>query len=482
MDRPENPDDLSAYIREKKKNESEEDMLDISAAIAQMDAEAEIQNTAEMIWRDGMALRYICSSCHESHVGDEIAIQAMILSYAATRIINSEGIHISLSGAAGTGKSHAAATAAKHLPPPAVLDARLSNKALYYHDIMCRTVLIMDDQELTEDMQELIKVASTDWNKPAEYLTVNNQKAVTLTLPPKCPFWIVKANLNGDEQILDRQLVIWTDEGTEQRKQIQGALFSKAADPNIITEVDHADICRQIWRQVPPENIVIIPYAEEIECDELMDPRNIKLLLDLIRAAALMNGTSRVHPENQLNPDQIPAAIIEDARQAGTVPIPPTIVTAEYEDFKTAAQIINPLLQNKGGSQKLKLSSAANRILDFLAHETTSRIISYEEIRNRTRMSIIQLSRAINGRADRGTDGLLAVCPSIEIVDETIVRDGGGTYRRKALKWDYENYQVWRACTGMFFIDPKKAQRAIDAYWVRIHASATQNNAEVKVV
>lgn len=382
-----------------------------------------IKELAEDIWQSGEALNYMCASCAKLHVGDKTAIRAMLLSYAAVRVLNGEGLHISISGSAGTGKSHGAATAAKHLPEGAVMDARVSDKALYYHQIKEGTVLLLDDQELSEDLQELLKVASTDWSKQATYLTVNNQKAVELKLPAKCPFWVVKANLNGDEQILDRQLVIWTDESTKQLRSIQQTIFHTAANPNIRIGDADAAVCREIWNHIEPA-VVTIPYAEGIGCDEHMDPRNIKILISLIQAHALMAGPQRER-EGEL-------------------------VEATLDDFQAAANIINPLLGNKGGSQKLKLSSGAARVLEFLAEQKTG-VIPFENIREATGLNQSTLSHALYGRDGKQTDGLLGVCPALEIVEDTVSRVGGGIIRRKAVNWSKATYQAWIGATGMFY-------------------------------
>lgn len=382
---------------------------------------------AKFIYEEGKALEYICESCSKIHVGDATAIACMILSYAATRIRNSEGIHISLSGPAGTGKTHCGKTAAEHLPDGAVMSARVSDKALFYHDIKSGTVLLMDDQELTEDFQELLKVASSDWNKAAEYLTVNNQKALKLTLPARCPFWVVKANLNGDEQVLDRQLVIWTDESYEQLRSIQEAIFAAAASPGKVTEHESVIISRQVWQHIKPATVVI-PWASDIECSEHMDARNIKLLVALIQAHALMVGSKR-EKDGDGN------------------------IIADKDDFIAAARLMNPLLQNKGGSQKLKLSSAASALLDFLKKEQSGDI-PFDEVRKYTKMSKAILTQALYGRNDTQTEGLLAVCPAADVVEvsvSTTLSNGVvRSSRQKAIRWSKDAYDKWLESAGIF--------------------------------
>ena len=385
-----------------------------------------IKEQARVIYESGKMLEYICESCAKSHVGDKTAIKAMILSYAATRIRNSDGIHISLSGSAGTGKSHTGKTVAEHLPKGAVSDARISDKALYYHDIKSNTVLLLDDQELSEDLQELLKVASTDWHVPAKYITVRNQKAESLEHPARCPFWIIKANLNGDEQILDRQLVIWTDESLEQRVSIQNAIFAAAANPEQTGDRIETEISREMWAYVDRE-VVVIPWAADIECSEHMDARNIKLLIALIQSFALLAAPLRTHDANGY-------------------------LVADKDDYYAASKLMNPLLQNKGGSQKLKLSSNASRLLDFLKGEP-SRIISYDELMSALKMSAAALTQAIHGRKDTQTDGLLAVCPAVQVVTYSTTDTAGSNTRttsRKALQWSIETYNRWLESAGVF--------------------------------
>ena len=159
-----------------------------------------------------------------------------------------------------------------------------------------------------------------------------------------------------------------------------------------------------------------------------MDSRNVKLLIALIQSHALMAGAKRERsPEGYL--------------------------IADREDFVAAAKLMNPLLQNKGGSQKLKLSSAASALLDFLK-KNPSGDIPFDEVRQFTKMSKAVLSQALYGRNDTQTEGLLAVCPAADVVDvstttttkEGIVRSS----RQKAIRWSKGTYDRWLESAGIF--------------------------------
>ena len=391
---------------------------------------------ARHIYESGRALDFLCESCRRVHVGDSPAIRTMFLSYAATRVTNGDGIHISISGDAGTGKSHACMTVARRLPEHAIITDRLSDKSLFYHEIPERTVILMDDQELTPDFMELLKVASTYWNLPANYRTVQNGKAVTLSIAARCPFWICKANLNGDEQILDRQLLFWTDTSEEQRRAVQEALMRAAQGLEETDESGDLVICRAIWNFIPCAEVVA-PFADRIKCSEQLDPRNIKLMIAMIRAAALMDASNRRRDRHNR-------------------------VIAEIKDYETAAAIMNPILQNKGGSQKLKLSAAAASVLEYLAAQNKP-LIQFADVRRATGLSQAQLSQALYGRKDCEWSGLMAICPAIEVVNLSESESDGDTatakrksITRRAIKWGVETYKTWNVSNFGFYLEAEK--------------------------
>lgn len=421
--------DISAYCETpySQANGNTVSEIDISDVISGLDE-------ADRQWQNGTALEYMLESCAKVHKGDVTAITFMFLSYASTRVINGDGIHICLSGSAGTGKSHTAETVAEHLPTGAVMSAGVSDKALYYHEsYKPGTVFIIDDQELSESFQEAIKKATTSWDKPTTYLTVANQKEKTLTIKERCPFWLVKANLTGDEQIHDRMLMLWTDETSEQRITIQQQVFLSALKPDIKMDDTSQKICRAIWSHIESA-IVIIPYALYIVCDEWMDPRNSKMFVALIQAYALMRAPKRSkRVENGV-----------------------LYIDAAIKDFIDASFLFNPLLNNRGGSQKLKLSSSSAMVLDFLAKQPSG-LIPLREICNALGISGSVLSHALHGRNDQSSDGLAKLCPAIEIVSETVPRlKNPGTFQQKSIMWNLTTYNSWASSAGMFALDTQR--------------------------
>lgn len=391
---------------------------------------------AKLIYDEGSTLDYMCKSCARVHVGDETAIRVMFLSYAATRVHNLEvGIHIALCGKPGTGKSHVANTVSNHLPSNAVCNSGFSDKALLYHSFPENTVFIIDDHELSEDFQELIKNATSSWNREAEFRTVRNQQALSLTMPKRCPFWIVKANTTGDEQVLDRQIVIWTDDSEEQMTRIHDAINRVAGGVEVNENICSAQVSRYIWKEHIKPEYVICEFASCIRSSVEMSPRNRKLLYALIFAHAVMHAARR--------------------RRKGKA------ILANIEDFKAACKIMNPLLENSGGSQNLKLTPQASRLLEHL-RTVSSGTIPFRDIRFRTGMKDKELSYALYGRHGKddtsGLSGLLGVCPAIGVCRYTYLNDGVSS-SGKAIEWDAELAKKWQGTSGIFEMSEEDMER-----------------------
>lgn len=442
------PFDLAAF-GDKPSRESLGIVLDISEAQSEADASKEMIDEAKTIWEEGRALEFMLSSCKSKHIGDIFLMESLILSYAATRVVNCEGIHISISGSAGKGKSHVVSVVKKHLPEGVTYSGRLSDRALFYHQRPPKSVIIMDDQELSEDMQEAIKNSTTEWDVPYRYETVKNQSAETLTLPIRAVYWIIKVNLNGDEQILDRQLVFHVDESPEQTERIHKSIKEAYLPPvelsNSKNEKEDKNVImsRMIWQNIPDGLKVYIPYATDIIFSDNLDLRNANIFLALIQAVAALHATKR-----------------KTTCDGG--------VLASIEDFKEAIRIMNPLLENKGGSQTLKLSAPANTLLEYLLTKDSG-TYNYSDLQEGTKFTQKKLTEAINGRGDSKSGGLEA-CPGIEIINlseryEPNYTDEVGRVRtrsRKAILWNKETFYKSGLSNGGIVMDETKQK-----YWLQ---------------
>jgi hypothetical protein len=87
---------------------------------------------ASRILREGDPIRYMLDTFALDHVGDQIVAECMVMSLASRSVLNSKGLHVSVTGESGKGKSHAFGTMLRQVPPDLRLDGRMSDKALFY--------------------------------------------------------------------------------------------------------------------------------------------------------------------------------------------------------------------------------------------------------------------------------------------------------------------------------------------------------------
>jgi len=147
------------------------------------------------------------------HVGDETVAACLIMSLASQSVINTNGLHVSVTGESGKGKSHAFATMLRQVPERFRLKGAMSNKALFYlDDMQPGSVIVLDDTTLSEEVQEILKSATTSFREPIEYRTVTKERKVRVcTIPERCVWWVAKVEGSGDDQVLNRMLTCWID-------------------------------------------------------------------------------------------------------------------------------------------------------------------------------------------------------------------------------------------------------------------------------
>lgn len=375
-------------------------------------------------------LDYMIDVCNHIHTGDEHIKLPLILSYAATRIENCGGIHVSVCGDAGSGKSHVVDTVSQILPPGAVITGRYSNMALFYSPVLTsKKVIAMDDQSLAEEFSEIIKNSTTKWDNPYMHHTVVNQKGKTLLLPPRLVYWLIKASeLGGDEQVMDRVIHTFCDDSPEHRSRILKYIDAQAKRIRKNTsDVDRkTGIAQELWGILPQSVEVSIPYADDILYNPSTTPSRLHVMMyDLVRCFAYMRSNRRRQDEEG-------------------------VIVANISDFYAALGVLNPLIKGKGGNQSQKLGKSETIVLNWLKNMPAG-YYTYEDITKGTGLSYQAVSRAVVGRTDRPGTPLISV-PGIsqisvskkepsEIDENYGVPVDFQTVSRKQIYWEPAVYQ-----------------------------------------
>ncbi|OPY46752.1 MAG: hypothetical protein A4E42_00405 [Methanoregulaceae archaeon PtaU1.Bin222] len=368
------------------------------------------------------------------HEGDEVVAECLIMSLASRSVSNTNGLHVSVTGESGKGKSHAFATMLRQVPARFRLEGAMSNKALFYlEDLQPGSVIVLDDRALSEDMAGILKGVTTSFRTPFLYRTVSrDRRAQVCTIPERCIWWVAKVEGAGDDQVFNRMLTCWIDDTEEQDQRVLARILERdVAAPDTAGE-DRPDVmaCRAMWEMIGQQRFrVVIPYATRIRFQAAANRRNPEMLLDLIKANVVLRFMQR-----------------EQVRAGGVISL-----TANMEDFRDATGLYG-LLNGTAGGQQTKLTKRESDILTVIQRSQWPEF-TIPMLQKETGLANASLHKIIHGYASRGStySGLLEKCPAIAYCDRTVVTDeeaGRISMRRRtnAYTFDREMYRSW--CAG----------------------------------
>jgi hypothetical protein len=404
-------------------------------------ADPELSAEALGILSDGDPKRYFLKTFALDHEGDEAVAECLVLSLASRAVVNTNGLHVSITGESGKGKSHAFSTMLRQVPKRFRLEGAMSNKALFYMDgLQAGSVIILDDRALSEEMAEMLKSVITSFKKPFIYRTVNkDRRGQVCSIPERCVWWLAKVEGAGDDQVCNRMLTCWIDDSPEQDDRVLTHVLNQNRE--LPDEADgeprEVRVCRAMWEIIARQQVhVVIPFAPGIRFQTYANRRNPEMLLDLIKANALLNMMQR-----------------ERCDSGGYY-----CIQATRADFDEAVRLY-ALLNGTAGGQTTKLTRRESDIIGVIASQTWEEF-TIPMLQKSTDISNGTLHRVLHGYSSRGSvyTGLLEKCPAIAYTDRTEssedVETGAMTRRRtNAYTFDKDLYARWCAGTTVWIED-----------------------------
>ncbi|HOV67849.1 MAG TPA: hypothetical protein PLI31_05760, partial [Methanoregulaceae archaeon] len=181
-----------------------------------------IVKKAREVLEHGDPVRYFLDCFERDHVGDGVLARCLVASIASQTVRNTHGIHVYVTGESGKGKSSGMTAMLRQVPDEVKLAERLSNKALYYSDdLKAGTVLMLDDIALSEELQEILKEATTKFTRRIRQRIVTKERKIQhCTIPERCVWWLANVSALYDDQVLNRMLIAWVDDSEEQDREV----------------------------------------------------------------------------------------------------------------------------------------------------------------------------------------------------------------------------------------------------------------------
>jgi hypothetical protein len=383
------------------------------------------------ILTEGDPLTFLLDTFTREHIGDRIVAECLALSLASQSVENTSGLHVSVSGTSGKGKSHACTTMLRQVPEGYRMAGSVSNKALYYHDsLRPGTVFLFDDVTLSDDLQEVLKSATANFRERIEHRTVTpDRKLQVCRIPERCVWWLARVEDPGDDQVMNRMLTVWIDDSIEQDARVLAHMKEREVREDGGDGEDPAlPVCRAIWEVLKEERLAVsIPYARKIQFTATANRRNPGILFDLIKACALLHRFQR------------------ETFEGG--------IRANRSDFETAARIY-AAINGESGGQETKLTKNEAAAMETVAAMGWEQF-TIKMLQSALGLSYHQTYRILHGYESRGTtySGLLEKCPAVSYFDTTITEDGSGQVIRRRehlFSFDRGVYRRWAFGAGVW--------------------------------
>ncbi len=350
-----------------------------------------IKDSANQLLDEGEALNFLMKTCSKIHIGDETTIKATFGAIGTQSVLNSAGIQPKVSGGTGKGKSHAEKTVIHMVPREYVEETSLSGKALFHADIKTGTIIFSDDADPSEDIQNLIKRCTTNFQTVTKHkISVKNDGEWTsknVMIPPRIVFILTSVADNVPTEYLNRQFNLGVDESTAQDDRVWDLLVEKAATGEADFPInDDVLICREIVRDIKQHLFSVrIPYSRRIVFNDRQNRRNGAQFLDFIMAFAVFNYRLRQKTDDNT-------------------------IDANEDDFREALSLYGQRAPN----QKLKLNDNEISVLKCMSVGKEYTIESLQQLTNKSYRTIYNTFHGRDGRT-----GLLEKVPGLTYRPET---------------------------------------------------------------
>ena len=352
----------------------------------------------EEILRSGGAFNHVYETWQRLHFGDEYIGKALVISMPQASISNSRGIHVTVRGDSGWGKSASISSAMTLLPEDVQNTSDLSPQSLYYStDIKDGDIIFVDDMVWSDGLGATIKKITSDFQKSTSRETVCDMEGKKLNAKNKLTFWVSQVDMHADEQIRDRFIVLEIDNSEVHRRGVMDFMKMQASGliPELSSDLrisEDIELCKEIISNIrsagPLE--VIVPFAQQINFSG--DPRSFKMFLDMIRGFAVFRYPIRNKDDNGR-------------------------LIADIEDFDDALEIYNGI----GGIDRNKLSNNEDLVMNSIIRRGEATYSDIVEDTGIPYQSVIHLLYG-RGKDAQNNNGLLAKCGNLQKIDGRPVR------------------------------------------------------------
>ena len=343
------------------------------------------EDAAKDLLEHGPAFDYMYDTWQSLHIGDSHVGKCLISTIPQSSILNSKGVHVSIAGEGGRGKSDCLHKALVLIPSNRKFAGDVTPMALFYQNeaIHANMIVAIDDIAWGEGFGGSIKKITSDFQNETKKATVKSGEGACGAAPERLTFWCTQVDMQADEQIRDRFILVEVDNSPEHNAEVISFMRMQAAGtkPTEIDLEERISICQDIVRLIldqDPFNVVV-PFAERIAFTG--DPRAFRMFVDIIRAFAVFR-----YPIREVD---------ERGRLVATI-----------EDFEDAAELYRAM----GGIDRDKFTQREIKVLKAI--EDCGYVATYAEIEKAIGEGYQTVRNILHGRRDNPQQsfGLVEKC------------------------------------------------------------------------
>ena len=380
-----------------------------------------LETEAREILATGDPIAYLLETFHAEHVRDDTIAKCCYVSASSRVIENTHGLHVLTIGPSGKGKSSSYGTVRKQIPDETQIAGTLTDKALFYHNIPDRAILVLDDKGMSEGLQELFRGATSDFRSPEPLRTVGTKREpITMELPPRCVWWMASADDVADDQFHNRCLQPWCDDSDEADREFFEHMLHAEAFGDDASAARQFAVCRAMWRIIEAEILPVwVWFAPAIRFGDQRNRRNGKIFVDIVKGFARIRFMQRPRDER----GRI-VAMLDDFRDA---------LTLYHELTGTAGSQVNQMTPDE---------ARVLRLVEMMHRDSFNR----NDLVAASGLPAQRVYRILRGRPERGTGGLLEKCPAITDQEVSVSIDTEGIrrgHREKRYYFDAAVYRTW---------------------------------------
>lgn len=378
------------------------------------------------ILKSGDPIGYIRETIEEHHVGDEKTEECICVSIAGQSCLNTDGIQTSVNGDSGSGKSHLMKIHVHLVPEKYKEVTTLSPKAAYYMDLKPGTIIFSDDTTPSEEMEEVIKRATTNYQEYTKHTVVRDGKPESFMVPPRINWYLTSVESEVSMQLLNRQLTFNTSNDPTHKKDIFEMQQDKAekGEMPVIDVTERVLVCRRIYDIIKSQVFKVkIPFAKRIEIEDKSNSRVFPMFLDMIKGYAIF-----FHMQRETDEDGYLLATEDDFDKAKAL-------------FESQTEGIVSKLNDKEREILRYIKDHRGCIIQDIAEKTGN---SYATVRN-----------ILKGRpkSKSAGEGLLEKVKGLSISDETHTTEEDEKYKisKKAERFVLsDKFDGWSLYTNKF--------------------------------